>query len=106
MVTAEGDLAPKPCISLFLKGLCTALREAGEYISEDGLRKRLRCLPCKMGIPQWFLKEGDTSTYIPSSKLLLKDHGKQHKCCQIYRDLFCEGFLKAVDKGKYRYVVV
>ena len=106
MVTAEGDLAPKPCISLFLKGLCTALREAGEYISEDGLRKRLRCLPCKMGIPQWFLKEGDTSTYTPSSKLLLKDHGKQRKCCQIYRNLFCEGFLKAVDKGKYRYVVV
>ena len=100
MVTAPGDLVPKPCISLFLKGLCVALREAGEYISDDGLRQRLKSLPCKMGLPQWFLKERDSFTYIPSSKALLKDHGKQHKCCQIYRDLFSTDFLKTVDKGK------
>ena len=30
-----------------------------------------------------------------------KDHGKQHKCCQVYRAIFSEDFLKVIDKGKY-----
>lgn len=97
MVTAEGDIAPKPCISLFFKGC--ALAALSHYISENGLRKILRSLPCKMGIPQWFLKESSSyGTYL-ILRLILKDHGKQYKCC---RDLFSEEFLKAVDKGKHK----
>ena len=100
-VTAEGDLAPKPCISVLRDYVL--LREARDYLSDDGLRKRFKC---QMGIPQWFLKEGSSYTYVPSSKVLLIGHGKYRKCCQIFRDLFSKQFLKAVDRVKYIYTEI
>ena len=51
--------------------------------------------------PQWFLNEGTDLTYIPSSKSLLRIHGKQKKCCQIYHSVFDPDVIAKIDNGEH-----
>ena len=51
--------------------------------------------------PQWFLNEGTDLTYIPSSKSLLRIHGKQKKCCQIYHSIFDPDVIAKIDNGEH-----
>ena len=99
-VTAPGDSSPKPCISFALPLLCESLQSNGEFITEGGFRKRLENLRQKSGLPQLFLKPGSALDFIPTSLSLLKAHGAQHKCVQIYRELFPDEVLETLDKGQ------
>ena len=99
-VTAPGDLSPKPYISFSLPLLCEALQTNGEFITEGGFRKRLDNLQHKSGLPQWFMKPGSDLGFIPTSLSLLKAHGQQRKSVQIYRELFSDEVLAALDKGQ------
>ena len=99
-ITAPGDLSPKPCVSFSLPLLCKALQTNSEFITEGCFRKRLDNLQHKSRLPQWFMKPGSDLGFIPTSLSVPTVHGQQHTSVQIYRELFSDEVLAAIDKGQ------
>ena len=90
----------RPCVSLVVSNVCSALSKH-LVISPKQFQQRIKHFPMNTLNPQWFLNEGTDLTYIPSSKSLLRIHGKQKKCCQIYHSVFDPDVIAKIDNGEH-----
>lgn len=97
--TAKGDSCPKPCISFVVKDVCAALAEKDVHLTAQEFQARVANFPLNSINPQWFLKETSERTSIPSSRHLLKIHGNQKKCFQIYHSCFEDHVIEKLERG-------
>ena len=84
-----------------MKEVCEALKEKNVVIPHKVFVKSIESLPHNNTNPVMFLKETSDKTYIPSSKVLQKDHARMRKCYHVYKSVFDASVLKRLANGNH-----